>query len=467
MKKYLILSLIIILSCEKEPVKFTLKVTSNPIEGGLVNPSQGTYNEGESVNIIAASNEFYSFDRWSGDWTGTSNSYMITMDSDKNITGNFIKVDNDEDGIINRSDECPNTNTGDNVNSSGCSPSQIYDIQSQMDDDSDGINNFVDECPSTQFGQDVNEQGCALYQLDDDLDGYTNDIDQCPNTPQGFEMDAYLNNGCAINNIYLDQNGVTIKAANGAIVGDRGHIDGVVYTIVDVNQLRLMIENNEDISKVVTSLITNMYEMFSYGRVVTLSDQTAHYGSDIPDISSWDVSNVTNMYGMFLNAFGFNGDLSHWNVSKVENMTDMFQNNRLFNNDIGNWDVSSVKNMSGMFGGGDAFDQDISSWDVSNVTNMSGMFLGQPFNQDISSWDVSNVNSMIGMFTYANLFNQDISSWDVSNVIEMSMMFQGSENFNQDLSSWNVSNVVVCGLFSTNTTSWTLPKPNFINCNPD
>ena len=35
------------------------------------------------------------------------------------------------------------------------------------------------------------------------------------------------------------------------------------------------------------------------------------------DISSWDVSSVTNMYEMFLNAESFNQNLSSWEVSSV------------------------------------------------------------------------------------------------------------------------------------------------------
>ena len=42
---------------------------------------------------------------------------------------------------------------------------------------------------------------------------------------------------------------------------------------------------------------------------------------------------------------------------------------------IGNWDVSNVTNMSGMFEGAKSFNQDISNWDVSNVTNMISMFV--------------------------------------------------------------------------------------------
>ena len=41
----------------------------------------------------------------------------------------------------------------------------------------------------------------------------------------------------------------------------------------------------------------------------------------------------------------------------------------MFNQDISGWDVSNVTNMDGMFLGNQYFNQDLSSWDVSNVTN--------------------------------------------------------------------------------------------------
>jgi surface protein len=63
-----------------------------------------------------------------------------------------------------------------------------------------------------------------------------------------------------------------------------------------------------------------------------------------------------------------------------------------FNGHIELWDVSNVTNMKGMFWDATSFNQNISNWDVSNVTNMCRMFyIAESFNQDISEWDVHNV----------------------------------------------------------------------------
>jgi len=95
---------------------------------------------------------------------------------------------------------------------------------------------------------------------------------------------------------------------------------------------------------------------------------------------------------------------------------------------ISNWDVSNVTNMQGMFYQASDFNEDISDWNVSNVTNMSLMFNGASnFNQPISKWDVSNVTNMQGMFYNAVQFKQDISTWNVTNT-NTKYMFKGATN---------------------------------------
>jgi surface protein len=49
---------------------------------------------------------------------------------------------------------------------------------------------------------------------------------------------------------------------------------------------------------------------------------------------SWDVSSVTTMEGMFLDASPFDGDVSSWDVSFVTDMRGMFQEATCFNQDF-------------------------------------------------------------------------------------------------------------------------------------
>ena len=64
------------------------------------------------------------------------------------------------------------------------------------------------------------------------------------------------------NPIYLDTNGVTIKAYDWAEVGDKGIINNIEYTIVDEATLRQMVSNYEDVTEIVTTKITDMSNLF-------------------------------------------------------------------------------------------------------------------------------------------------------------------------------------------------------------
>jgi surface protein len=243
--------------------------------------------------------------------------------------------------------------------------------------------------------------------------------------------------------VYLDSNGVTIKACDDALVGESGVVNGIAYTVVSGSMLNEMIENGDDVTRICTTRIVDMASLFE------------NNNSFNQPIGNWDVSNVTNMNRMFEYS-SFNQPIGNWDVSNVTNMFYMFGYNLVFNQPIGDWDVSNVTDMQGMFQG---------SWSYNGNNNTFTWQMPNPFNQDISNWDVSSVTNMQGMF-HSSEFNQDISNWDVSNVTEMSTMFKGSILFNQDLSNWNVDNVIQCVWFSNITPQWTLPQPNFTNCNP-
>ena len=164
---------------------------------------------------------------------------------------------------------------------------------------------------------------------------------------------------------YFAENGVTVKAKDWVTAGTTSELNGVFYTAVNIDTLRLMFSREEDVSKVVTTLITDMSNLFSNVPIKDVGPFRPNELQFNPNISSWDVSNVTNMQKMF-------GTDSSSIGPYVRN---------LFNQDISGWDVSNVTDMTRMFMGNQYFNQDLSGWDVSKVTNCDGFYT-----EFISTW---------------------------------------------------------------------------------
>ena len=145
------------------------------------------------------------------------------------------------------------------------------------------------------------------------------------------------------------------------------------------------------------------------------------------DLNCIDTSAITDMSFLFLNINVIidNIDVSNWNVSNVTNMEGLFNNCKKFNCDLSKWDVNNVKDMSYMFYNCGNFDCDLSNWNVSNVTNMYTMFEGcSKFKgKGLENWDVSKVESISYMFFDCINFDCDLSNWNVNNVKNMKRMF--------------------------------------------
>ena len=90
-------------------------------------------------------------------------------------------ADADKDGVKDVNDKCPNTMTGDNVDTRGC----------VFDSDNDGIDDTTDKCPNTPEGASIDDTGCMF---DSDNDGVVNARDLCPDTQAGANVDKL---GCA------------------------------------------------------------------------------------------------------------------------------------------------------------------------------------------------------------------------------------------------------------------------------
>ena len=344
-------------------------------------------------------------------------------------------------------------NTNDNQKAQVSKPkiSLITQYEGQLpkvDSDGDPIRYTIETQP--QHGTvTLDEDGHFLYRSDEGYIGEESFSYRINNNPSSHCLKTITIN-------ITDDNKITSKALtldelrelikNWAINHTKENADAIIYAntsqITDMSGLfdsKLIHEDlghysvydfNLDISRWDVSNVTNMSGMF-WG---------AH--SFNQPLDSWNVSSVTDMHYMFYGANSFNQPLDSWDVSNVTDMSDMFSGASSFNQPLDSWNVSSVTDMSDMFTWASSFNQPLDSWDVSNVTNMSQMFYGAiSFNQPLNRWDVSNVTEMFGMFSSANSFNQPLDNWDVSSVTNMPRMFAYAKAFNQDISGWDVKNV--------------------------
>ena len=162
-----------------------------------------------------------------------------------------------------------------------------------------------------------------------------------------------------LNALYLYDNGVTIKArkCNRNMIGEKHTLNGVEYEIVDNETLRRRYRSGVNLSRVVTTFVTDMSHMFG---------QDTSFNQNI---NNWDTSQVTDMSFMFYKAYSFNQDITYWDTSKVLDMSNMFTMAYSFNQDITYWDTSKVFDMGYMFYNATSFNQDLSWWKVGNVND--------------------------------------------------------------------------------------------------
>lgn len=88
---------LLIISCTNkvtEPtINYTLITNVNPLDAGIINPSDTTiFEEGSKVTLEAISNQHWLFDKWTEDLQGNENPTEILMDRSKTIIANFTKV---------------------------------------------------------------------------------------------------------------------------------------------------------------------------------------------------------------------------------------------------------------------------------------------------------------------------------------------------------------------------------------
>lgn len=180
---------------------------------------------------------------------------------------------------------------------------------------------------------------------------------------QGGSSETNSNEDSEEAGLYLAENSITIEANSAAKPGDILVFEGVEYLVVNDQMLRdIITDDREDISKLVTTYVTDLSNLFENKQTIT------------PNIAAWDTSNVTDMSYVFAGASVYNGVLSYWNTAKVTNMSYAFANALEYNQDLGDWNTSQVTQMEGMFYNATVFDQNLSGWCVSLIDQAPANF---------------------------------------------------------------------------------------------
>ena len=184
--------------------------------------------------------------------------------------------------------------------------------------------------------------------------------------------------GCLLplysDDLFLDTNGVTLKAKENTILGANYSFNSEICRVVDDALFRALVADDQDLSKLVTTRVTDLNNLFTA--------TTVNF-----DITSWDVSKVINMKCLFYQASSFNQDLSSWEVSKVTAMAEMFYGSVAFNDDLNAWRVNEVTDITRMFFLSMSFNQDLTIWQVDQITKCTD------FSFNAAPWSASQPNS--------------------------------------------------------------------------
>ncbi len=329
-------------------------ITASAGTGGIVDSASVESEHGETITINANSDEGYEFDRWSLSGSGCPDYFDSTYSIAK------FEVNGD------------------------CALKAIFigqsDLDSIIEEETVQETQTRDDDPSNVHGNQGQGSDISLVDSKTELSA----------KEQGELLALEYAGISTTDNLVLDANGVTVKL-NGdcsTAIGKTLPLEGEDYLIVDRDLLISTIQQGGDVSKVCTTCVTDMQRLIEFAAIEC--KQYDVYQAATEETTETGTARVTNEGGESTEE-EYTITHSKQILEKTGEKKTMCVGSS-FNQDISSWDVSNVTNMSLMFRYAKEFNQDISNWDVSSVTNMSRMFsIAYSFNQNLSIWDVTNV----------------------------------------------------------------------------
>ncbi|HSF52729.1 MAG TPA: hypothetical protein VLA71_03205 [Algoriphagus sp.] len=227
-------------SCVDPPSVKPYKITKTaaPAEGGEIYLSPGwfdSFEKGQTVAVIPVANENWVFQQWQGDADGTSNPFFLTMNSNKNIIGVFVR----KEYILDLE-----------IIGEGTVTETIVQNPSGREYFS---GTTIELTPIPNEGWVFESWGGALT-------GNEKPKKILIDTQKAVSV-RFVPKPEGDPKFYLAENGITCKCEN-VIAGDKGMINGVEYEAVNNEFLRLRLSEKADMTKLCTSLVTNMAYLF-------------------------------------------------------------------------------------------------------------------------------------------------------------------------------------------------------------
>ncbi|MDN5939837.1 MAG: OmpA family protein [Salinisphaera sp.] len=140
-----------------------------------------------------------------------------------------------------------------------------------QDSDGDGVVDSSDQCPDTPAGTQVNSKGCAI---DADNDGVIDSADKCPGTPPGTEVNS---EGCpAEKEAPIVLKGVTFEFNSAQLTSEaENRLDNVVNALKTAPDIHVLLAGHTD------SIGTNSYNLdLSQRRVDSVKRYLVEHGID-------------------------------------------------------------------------------------------------------------------------------------------------------------------------------------------
>lgn len=284
-------------------------------------------------------------------------------------------------------------------------------------------------------GAELSQTDCEFLEDIWDLDG--------PNWSNNTNWDTVSD----VSNWY----GVNLDANNlGRVILNNNGLTGSTSIANPPNQLRTINLSSNNISSDLTSWdLTNNSN---------LQELELNSNSFTGNITNWNVSGLSSISDFNISSNNFTANLNFWDISGLTTLTIFRINTNVFSGDIAgaNWDISGLTNLIHFTAFDNALTGDLGALDFSTLTNLETyMVYRNNLTGDITNWNIDSLVSLVSFSVYGNGFTGNISGWDFSGLTDLQVFNISSLSLTGDISAWDFSALTNLKTFTINNLSVT------------